>query len=90
MDWNLVACLLFAVFAVSALAAILLLSRPRCPECGSRNISEISKEPLGMRGTDYSSGEGGGGYGSAQLMYKVRNRCGDCQEQWTVTKTETR
>ena len=89
MDWNLIACVVFAVFTVCALGAILLLSRTRCPECGSRKIGEISKEPLGMRGTGYSSGEGGGGYATTQIMYKVKYRCSECQEEWTVTKTET-
>jgi DNA-directed RNA polymerase subunit RPC12/RpoP len=90
MDWNLIACVVFAVFTVCALAAILLLARPRCPECGSRKIGIISKEPQGMRDVGYSGGGIGGGYSSAQILYNVKYRCSACEAQWTSTITETR
>lgn len=90
MDPELVACLIFGVVVFCALGAILFLTRPRCPECGSLKIGEISKEPLGMRASDYSSGGGGGGYSTSQILYRVKFRCNECQEQWTVTNTETR
>lgn len=62
---------------------------PRCPECGSRKIGVVAKEPLGMRDVNYTSGSDGGGFTSVQVAYQVTTRCNACGAQWTTTLTET-
>lgn len=90
MNWDLVVGLVFVVVIAGIMVASLWLARPRCPECGSRQIGETLKEPLGMRDVNYHSGGQGGGYTSAQLTYRVKYQCNECQAQWTQTITETR
>ena len=84
-----------AIVGLICLAAVLVLTlwwfrpRPKCPECGSHEVGLTSKEPLGMRTSDYHSGGEGGGYSAVQLRYRVRYSCNQCQASWTKTITET-
>ncbi|MCB0169621.1 MAG: hypothetical protein KDI02_04210 [Anaerolineae bacterium] len=63
--------------------------RPRCPECGSRNVTIMAKEPLKSRYFEYPSGGPGGGGGAMQLVYKVKFGCRNCHHVWTKEITET-
>jgi len=64
--------------------------RPRCPECGSLQVGQVSKEPLGMRDLDFGGAGGrGGGYSMVQLTYQVTYRCNECRARWSKTITET-
>ena len=90
MDFNTIATLILGILIIAGLAAVLILSRRRCPECHSLKISEINRESQGMRAADMHTGGEGGGYSSTQIIYKVKFHCGDCQTQWTEIVTETR
>lgn len=90
LDLDVIACLVTILVIVVALGAVLVLTRPRCPECGSLKIAVISKEPLSMRDASYHAGGGGGGYTQTQIIYNVKYRCGNCNEEWTAVITETR
>jgi hypothetical protein len=88
MELNTILCVTAVILVLAFMAGSLWLTRPRCPECKSLRINEISKEPLSMRGVDISPGEGG--YASTQIIYEVKYRCSECQSRWTVTKSETK
>jgi hypothetical protein len=90
MDLDILACLVMILVTFVALSAVLYLTRPRCPECGSLKIAVISKEPLSMRDTSYHAGGGGGGYSQTQIIYNVKKRCSQCGEKWQVILSETR
>ncbi len=90
MDIGLIYCLTAVAIVILFMVASLWLTRPRCPECNSLKITEISKRPISMRGVDMSTGGGGGGYGSTQTMFEVLHRCTECETRWTTTKSETR
>lgn len=63
-------------------------TRPRCPECGSREIG-VNKKAKGLRTSGFTGGGEGGGYTAVQTMYEVKYRCNNCQTEWTATATET-
>lgn len=62
----------------------LWLTRPRlrCPECGSREVRIIKKEPDGFSHADYGGGGAGGGWSAAQVYYQVAYRCAACGATW--------
>ena len=76
------------VFILAAILWYMLGLGPACPECGTRRVSEVGREPLGMRAIPMDGGDGGGRSG-VQLRYDVRYRCGECDAAWTQVETET-
>jgi hypothetical protein len=92
MDEN-ISCLigfvLLCVFAV--IGYYLARPVPRCPECDSKRVQEVSKEPMGLLdgGASVGAGGEGGGYGGAAVQYKITRKCVDCNAQWVKTETET-
>jgi hypothetical protein len=89
MNWYLIISLLLLTGAVLTILWY-TRPRPRCPECGSPQVGQVSKEPLGMRDFDFGAGGGGGGYTMVQLTYQVTYRCNECRAQGSKTITETR
>ncbi len=53
-----------------------------CPHCGSLNIGEVSKKPVGLE--NYINPLGG----ETQLRYEVKYQCGDCMAGWQLTISE--
>lgn len=84
---------ILAILIVGVLVALvvrwLTRPRPRCPECGSRQVGIVAKEPLGMRDSYIHTAGEGGGYAAVQVAYQVTSRCNECRAQWTKTITET-
>ena len=92
MDEN-ISCLIgFIILCIFVVMGYYLThSVPRCPECDSKRVQEVSKEPLGMLdgGASVGAGGEGGGYGSGTVQYKITRKCIDCDAQWVSTETET-
>jgi len=85
--------LIIGLVLTGTVLTILWYTRPRerCPECGSLQVGQVSKEPLGMRYLDFGGAGGiGGGHSMVQFRYEVTYRCDECRAQWSKTITETR
>ena len=87
---------LIAVTVVLSVAAALFAlwrytHRPRwrCPNCGSRQVGLIRKDPQGLRSVDMHTGGSGGGYSGIQTTYAVTYQCNHCHFRWTDTIVET-
>ena len=92
MSWYLVIGLIIGLVLAGTVLTILWYTRPRprCPECGSPQIGQVSKEPLGMRDVRFPPAVlGGEGYTMVQLSYQATYRCKECRAQWSKTITET-
>jgi hypothetical protein len=89
MNWYLIIGLLLLTGTVFTILWY-MRPRPRCPECGSFEVGQISKEPLNMIHYPHPSGGAGGGWPVVQLIYRVTYRCNECRAQWSKTITETR
>ena len=77
------------LFIIIGVVGYLTRPQPRCPECNSRNVNVLAKEPLTSRYFEYPAGGPGGGGGAMQLVYKVKFGCRDCQKVWEKEITET-
>ena len=93
MNWYLIIGLIIGVVLAGTVFTILWYRRPRprCPECGSLQVGQVSKEPLGVRDIRLPPAVlGGKGYTMAQPSYRITYRCNECQAQWSKTITEKR
>ena len=88
IEWLPIAIILL-LGVILALSLWLTRPDPRCPECGSKEIQEIGKEPLGLDHASWGGGGQGGGWGSARVYYRISYRCGRCGETWHRRMTET-
>lgn len=67
-------------------------SRPKvtCAHCGSHNIIEIRRDPVGSRVVQPTGGgTPAGGDIRLQLDYKVTYHCNNCQKETIRTLTQT-
>ena len=74
--------LIIGLVLTGTVLTILWYTRPRvrCPECGSRKVGQVSKEPLGVRYLDFGGAGGeGGGHSMFQFTYEVTYGCSECR-----------
>ena len=91
LNWSSV--ILLASVAIVVLGIIIskiLQIKPKCPECGSKDIVETSRETLGTRMVEtVGSGTGAGGSIRLQLDFEVTQRCKKCGAIFTRKFSET-
>lgn len=65
-------------------------ARLTCQYCGSSDLVEVRRDPVGSRTLETQSGNlGGGGDIRLQLDYKVTYHCNNCHKDTTLTVPQT-
>ncbi|MEN8171899.1 MAG: hypothetical protein ABFS03_03375 [Chloroflexota bacterium] len=93
MQLNLSAAILFASVAIIVLGIVIsriIQIKPHCPECGSEELVETSRETLGSRKIEtLGSGTPAGGSIRLQLDFEVTQRCKKCDAIFKRKFSET-
>ncbi len=91
MNWS--AVILLASVAIIVLGIVIskiIQLKPQCPECGSKDIVETSRETLGSRMIETAGGgTPGGGSIRLQLDFELTYRCKKCREIFKRKFSET-
>ncbi len=79
-----------AIVVLGIVISMLLRVKPQCPECGSKELVETSRETLGSHKIEtVGSGTGAGGSIRLQLDFEVTQRCKKCGAIFTRKFSET-
>ena len=91
LNWSSVLLLASVTIVVLGIVISLLLRlKPQCPECGSKDIVETSRETIGSRMIETAgSGTPGGGSIRLQLDFELTYRCKKCGEIFKRKFSET-